>query len=364
MSNTDKFTLRSAQHDELHSMGLAHLLTKPNFDSSMVRVGMIGVRVVSRALMQPYILNYGRVRLKVAMITDLYTSRRYRNRGYAAMIVRDMLMYMVERGVHLALLNDTTPQYFARFGFSSVLPRYVMTFAREDAVTLPMPLQLISVRRGHLPQMAALYQRHWGHRVAFERTPMEWIWRFEHQQQDMRVAVSTDDVVQGYVIGQEILADTPDAAQSIISQLARESQTETIRWIIPPDDAIVLFARDLLNITISAEYAVIGGWMARLIDTQEIGEALLPELVAQGNSAGINTQQLIFQPKADRVMIGLMNRPTTQCYLAHADFIRLMFGAINIMALGIRANLHADGIELLQALFPPRMAMIAPWDWS
>ena len=153
---------------------------------------------------------------------------------------------------------------------------------------------------------------------------------------------------------------------TILGECARlcvKAGMDTLRWLMPPDDAVVTFARTWLPVTLSAAYVPDGDWMARLIDTRGVVQTLLPEMMAQASMADphFDADALHFDFQSDRVKIGLRGHETTVCRLNHRDFIQIMFGSLRPAAL--RNRLHADGVQLLEMLFPPRMAALGCWDW-
>jgi hypothetical protein len=163
----------------------------------------------------------------------------------------------------------------------------------------------------------------------------------------------------------EVIADTPEAASTLLAVFGARylaAGIDRIRWSVPPDDLLVAYARQLLTVTVSARYQPNDGWLARLIDTQALVETLTPEIVAQARTTDprFDPAALVFDCQPDVVQIGLQQRPNTVSRLGHRDFIQIMFGSLRPAAL---TTLHADAVHLLDTLFPPRMAAIAPWDW-
>jgi hypothetical protein len=74
---------------------------------------------------------------------------------------------------------------------------------------------------------------------------------------------------------------------------------------------------------------------------------------------GIDLFGQIFDIQPDTVYIGLRGQDSTNAQLGHDAFLQVMFGSLLPTAL----DLHPDAVHLLQRLFPPHTAMIAPWDW-
>lgn len=349
---------------------LAQRPGKPDFSYEHFRVAIKDGQIVSHALVEPYLLRYGQARLHVSGIGRVCTHPDHRRQGYAAAVIHDALAYMAEQGAHLALLNGTHP-YYHRFGFYPVWPHYRLSVRSHDAARLEAPLLLREARPADVPEMIALFERHWEGRIALIRTPEMWRWRLLTQTEPLRVVEAGSGEVQGYFWGQgrraEVIADTPEALMTLFSEAGQhclERGESWVEWLIPPDDLIAAYARRLLPVTLSAEYFPNGGWMARLIDTGDLIAALLPELTTQARLTNpqFNIQSLEFDCEPDTVRIGLKNERQSACKLNHRDFIQVMFGSLRPAALAGSLHLTAQAVSLLESLFPPRIASIAPWD--
>jgi ribosomal protein S18 acetylase RimI-like enzyme len=343
----------------------------------MHRVGVLNGQVVSHVCVAPYTLRYGSVRLRVVGVGWVCTHPDYRGSGYAAAVMRDAMTYMAEQGAHVALL-DGRDDYYDRFGFSPVWPYYHFEVASAEAAALDSPLRLRPARPDDVPHMAELYQRHWGWRVAFVRSPEVWMWRVATASYPyIQVVEDKGGRICGYIAGQgptdwrvETVADTPEAAMTLIGECGRRCQEagiEHVVWPLPPDDALVTFARQWLHVKVSARYHPNGGWMARIIDTQALVEALLPELVAQASTVmpALDADALLFDCQPHAVHIGLRDQLATHCRLNYRDFIQIMFGSLRPSTLALPSDgpITPEGARLLEALFPPRMAALAYWDW-
>jgi predicted N-acetyltransferase YhbS len=395
MSN---FVVRHVQPDDYRAAGLLYVQVEfddnhtrqqafdywtnrqphePGFDYARHRIGVLDGQVVSYAIVRPYTLRYGMVKLRVAGIGDVCTHPDYRGQGYASAVLQDSLAYMAEQGVHLALLNGI-PGFYERFGFSAVWPEYVIEVASAQAAALQPALALRAAIPQDAPQIARLYRAHWEGRITFTRAPEIWLWRIiEEYWFDVRVVEDAQGRICGYIAHDdlsggavEVVADTPDAAVTLLAEIGRlflAAGLETSRWFMPPDDAIISFARQLMPVTVSARYQPSGGWMARLIDTRGLVDKLLPEIIAQARATrpDFDADALHFDCQPDRVALGLRGHDTTVCRLNHQDFIQVVFGSLRPAALALRphSRLHPDGVQLLELLFPPRMAALGCWDW-
>lgn len=331
-------------------------------------------QLLSLAHVTEAILHYGQAKIKVAGIAAVCTHPDYRQRGYSAAVLRDTLTYAAEQGAHMALLHGIR-DYYDHFGFMPVWPKYIFQAPVEEALQLPMLLRLVEARTQHLPEMARLYQRHWGGRVTLSRKPDLWLWRLEKSYGSAVVALNEQNQVMGYlwhsdrlVARVEVLADTPEAVSTLLAFDARrwrQGEQATLQWAIPPDDVIIPYAQQLLPITVSAQYYHSGGWMARLVDSAALIQILLPEIRAQARFVwrDFDPKQLILQVHSDSVEIGLQNVPDSLCRLALRDFIQILFASLRPSTLALRQTLSPESIQLLELLFPPRIASIAAWDW-
>jgi GNAT superfamily N-acetyltransferase len=371
----NKIIVRPAKDSEIDPLGLADLRQLPGFRPAMVRLGVYRDRVVSRVAIRHRELVYGRTSIRTACLGHIYTEERYRNRGYGSVVLADTLAYMREQGAHLALVNDSTGAYMRRFGFGSVWPQYTLSFSSQHASQLNQPLELRPVRPDDLPHIAVLYGQLWGGRVTFSRDPKMWIAHVTNIGWDVYVAVGPDERPQGYIAIAdpqaglvEVLVGTSDAAMTIIAFAGRwyaESGLDTVTWATLPDDPLTTFAREWLELTINVTFKPHGAWMARLVDARTFIKAIIPELSAQAENVipGFRAGALNIRPTPDHIEIDIYVAPAVHVTLSHRDFVQLMFGSISAQALGMRSGLDFHVVQLLENLFPPRVAALAPWDW-
>lgn len=363
---------RARTYERILHFWLANLPSRPGFAPEMLRIGLVDDLIVSHAMVRQYSMRYGQAILKVAGVGAVCTHEDYRKRGYASVVMRDLLTFIAELGAHVSLLHGI-PGFYENYGYSPVFPNYYLTFSALDAADLPQYLHVRDATEEDLPYMAVLYEKHWGGRVSFQRTPQIWQWRFANVDKLPVVADDGSGNVSGYLFMKpdgniEVVADSPEATTSLLAWSGRwydargDSQ---VTWFLPPDDVIVTYARQFLPISVSALYHPSGGWMARLIDTYSLVHTLLPELLAHATAINpdLQPESLEFNCQPDRVHIALRHDEDSTCELSHSDFIQIMFGSLRPSALAARIDLHPAGVDLLEMLFPPRMAALAPWDW-
>lgn len=352
---------------------IANLPTKPGFSYDLCRVGLIDGVVVSQVLIEKDMLYYGKTKLKVAMIGKVATHPQHRHMGYSSALIRDTLATVAEQGAHLALLNDLG-SYYHHFGFSTVLPDTVLEVDSDTAMQMPRPLKIRSATVEDLPDIAQLYQRHWGGRVTFRRSTHWWEWKFNASIDPILVAVTQGDRVQGYLWREtmgnqlEIVCDTLPATMSLLSFLGKRMDSinePLIQLLIPPDDTILSFVRQMMTVNIRAVFRYNTGWMARIINSTALLNALLPEITNYARTLipDFDSRALYLTSEVDAVTIGLHTQPNSGLHLSHRDFIQVMFGSLRPMMLARRDQLPIDMVQLLEVLFPPRIASIAPLNW-
>lgn len=360
--------------------------TQPDFRYEQQRVGVLDGQIVAAAQVRFHALRYGRCALRVSGISGMYTIPAARQQGFAAAVMQDALAYSVEHGAHLALLCADQTRYYERFGFSAVWPHYAVNFDSGEAAALK-PLDGWHLRPAHLddlPALAALYEAQWGGRVTFLRPPEVWLTRFAalapphtlhvistHAQAPAGYLYSAHP--QGVDTGTELAVGSLEAAVALLAfagQAHLAAGVETVEWLLPPDDPLILYARDVLSFTQKARYNFGGGWMARVIDGVGLVRAVLPELLVQCRLLlpELHTRDLLLNIALDGVVIGINRQPESHCHIGLADFVRLLFGSLRPAGLALRSaqtggSVSADALYLLEGLFPARIATLGYWDW-
>jgi predicted N-acetyltransferase YhbS len=375
---------RSFAHGDVrrYERSLHHWLTArpnaPDFRYTLHRLGILDGEVVAHVRIVPRVLEYGSARLSVGGVSAVCTHPDYRDQGYAGQVLQDAIIFMAEHGAHLALLNGIG-SYYDRFGFSPVWPYYHIEVDSAEAAALDSPLRLREARSDDVAEMIALYERHWAGRVTVNRDLAVWAWRVQNEfPAPAQVVIDPKrNIICGYIVGHsladervEVVADTPEAARTLLAAGGAACQSAGIpalRWLVPPDAALVSFARQFLTVTVSANYRPTGGWMARLIDARGMVDQLLPEITAQAcaTDPAFDADALMVDPGGQGVRIGLRTNPASLCQLNYYDFIQVVFGSLRPAALAVRpySQIQPDGLRLLETLFPPRMAVLGWWDW-
>ena len=366
----------SQQYEALYTRYAEHLLTYPQFSFDNLRVAVYKNRIVSVVHTVDFSLRYGRATLNVVGISFVCTIPKYRGRGFAGAVIKDTLTFAAEQGAHLVLVDSPIPTYFQQFGFSPVWTKYTLQIMSALAAELHQPLQIRVAMPSDIPIMAQMYDHYWGMRVTFERSAELWRWRMNHGRGEALVMFGQSGKIQGYIwhlaedfsAKNEIIATTQPAIATALAYSGRRWQSvgeETVIWSVPPDDVIVPYAQQMIPLSLNASFSPSAGWLARVIDAHALIDVLLPEIIGQINSSPLpfDVHDLILRIAPDGVEIGLQSIPKSICQLSLRDFIQILFGALRPEALAVRHPLSPESIQLLQTIFPARVAAIAGWDW-
>lgn len=363
-------------YEAIYNRYSKQLLSRPNASLNNYRVAVYKKKIVSLVHTVDFSLRYGRAALNVVGIGIVCTTENYRSRGYASAVIKDTLTFAAEQGAHLVLVDSPILDFFQRFGFSPVLAKYTLQAPAKLAANLRQPLQLRVAMPSDLPIMARFYDHYWGTRVTVERSADLWRWRMNYGRGEALVMFSESGAIQGYIwhladdnsSRSEMVATTPSAIATALAYSGRRWQSmgyEQLIWSLPPDDVIIPHAQQMLPISLTASFSPLDGWLARVIDAHAVIQAVLPEIIAQANTNTFhfNPQDLTLRISSDGVDIGLQTIPNSFCQLSLRDFIQILFGALRPEALAVRHPISVESIQLLEMLFPPRIAALAGWDW-
>ena len=342
-------------------------LTWPGFDYSWHRVGTVDGEIVTHVSVWPHELRYGSTTFTFGAIGGVCTHPDHRGKGYASEVMQDAIRYMKARGDDFSLLVTGARGFYSPLGYHNVWPEYYFAFGAADAAALESPLKVRPARPGDLAQMAALYERQWQHRVARLRTQQLWQWHMNTLSlRFFYVVEDRDQNIVGYAGGNdetaadfEIVVETPAAAQTLlakIGQMCLNAGHNRVELSLPPDDMLLHYAPRWLHCERRSEYEPKAGWMGKVINYAGFRDRILKEMLAVSI---MDERGLIFDIQPDTVYLGLRGQDTTNIQLDHGQFLRVLFGTTPPAALG----LHPDAAQLLNALFPPRVACLARWDW-
>jgi GNAT superfamily N-acetyltransferase len=381
-----------------------YLETAPWFHHSNVRGAFLGQTYLGGYLIEERTLHLGSSRLRAGCIGAVVTHSEHRRRGIGSAMMRDALGYARSRGHSFLLLNGAAG-FYDPFGFIDVFDATEHSIGRAEILAQPPgPIEVRRATVDDAPQILDLYRRHHEpYAGSFERT-------LEAQQHQIRFAQTVDPaayhrrdglgyappvvatdrgVVCGYLVnpwgplpafGSEVAADTWPAALALLQHDAHRYDTlpeppDDLRWPLPPDSPTYYHLADHLTLRSLALHRPHGGWMASLIDVEEVLRALLPEweerhcaqagawcgslvLAVDDRSWGLVVRQdgIDLGPRVpqEAPVLGLSKHALTQ----------LLFGFRPFSRLDVQpgASVPAELRPLLPILFPSRSPWIAPTD--
>ncbi|MDX1992859.1 MAG: hypothetical protein SF029_10735 [bacterium] len=382
------FITRSVQPHELDWLDRAGipvdaLLKKPGFTLKQWRLGTLNHQPIEVIQVEPGMLTCGRALLRVGLLRGLYIDPGYRGEGYLYPLLQDALAILAEQRVHLALMyvepsreaEDIGGILCDDFGFSPAWPLTLLEFDAEEAARLPIKTLLRPAKAADAPRLAALYHQQWESRTSLARSPQSWTWRLPRQlppRAQIAVAETRKGTLEGYcALSQiasshvELVTDTPEAACSLVGEAARTAVNAgltRLAWWMPPDDAAIAYLRTMLDCTLSAHYGRRWGWMARVIDSGGLIDALLPEATA--NLRVLRPDVIappLMEAQPEQVRVRLRGQEDTVAVLPYRDFIQWILGG-GAPILSYNRSLTDHHAALLRAMFPPRVAAVGAWE--
>lgn len=339
----------------------------PGFSFDWYRIGLVGGEIVSSLIAFPFVLRYGSVELPFGGIGAVCTHPDHRGKGYASAVMRDAIDYMARRGDVLSLLGTGAQGFYSPLGYHTVWPDYVLSFKAADAAALATTLASRPARITDWQAIAALYDRHWGSRVAAVRSETLWRWRLNTAWLSfVRVVEDRGGRITGYIAANdpnghygEVMVDTPEAARTLMAEIGRmrlAAGEELVEWPVAQDDPLIYDAQRWLNCDVETSYYDRMGWMGCIVNPEGFRERLLQEMLLVSR---LDERGLIFSIQPETVYLGLRGQDTTNVQLDHGQFLRVMMGWFP----AARLDIHPDAVQLLSALFPPRVAGLGRWDY-
>ena len=336
--------------------------TSPGFAFDNHHIGFVDDEMVAHVVTHALRLRYGGTSLQMGGIGAVCTHPDHRKKGYASAVMQVALDYMLARGDHFALLVTGTNDFYTKLGYHTLWPDQFLEVQTADAANIAAPLKLRPAKRADLPQIMALYDRHWGTRITVERPAEVWQWRLKHNTQGpLEVVEDRDGHIVAYRAGsgwiREWASDTEDGTLTLLAHAGKaslENGDDSVTCYLPVNDPIIYHVSRRLNCKAQIAHYPNSQWMGRIVNAEGFRDALLPEITRQ---AGLDERGFIFTIQPEQVYIGLRGQDETNVQLSHRDFLPMLFGTLPPSIL----NLPTEATQLLEALFPPRTALIAPW---
>ena len=234
------------------------------------------------------VVRVGGAALRMGGISGVTTHSAHRRRGYMRALMEDCLAYMERQGYDISLL-DGIPDFYHRFGYVPVMPKYTLRIPAAEAEKLAQPLRVRRYKRSDLPALMALYRADNDRRTGtVVRTEAYWRWRLKRLRH-CQVAVDEQGAVRGYVwLAEppsfrviEAAGDGPGVVESLLRFLARRAKAGYAAEIplgLPPDHPFARRALALCGGEATMRVSRNGGWMGRFIGLRGSFERLAGEL--------------------------------------------------------------------------------------
>jgi predicted N-acetyltransferase YhbS len=360
----------------------------PFFDYAISRVAIVDGRVLGHAQVVPYTMMYGAARLKAGGIHAVCAHPDFRGAGLGSAVMRDGLAYMRDIGCDMAFLYATVEGYYTRFGYTSVWPNYALLVDTAHAARLTPPpgLTVRDLTDDDIPAMLALHAQVWdGRPGARVRDAAFMAWRLAYGYAYRRAAVDATGALRGYLLGQtpattadDAIAADADATAALLRDRAvhiHDTDTGQMRFLLPPDDPFVRFAKRPCTVEMVSRAQFQAGWMGRILDLHSTLAKLQPELEARlrGSDCADRTGSLRIETDIGTVTLGIRggavcideeHAPVRRVALPQTALTEMLFGS----STPAEATASADGavdagaLPLLEALFPPRVSGLAGLD--
>ena len=385
----------------------------PDYFPGMVRGAFRGNQFLGGYILYRRTLRIGPARIPFGGVGTVHTAPEFRGQGIARAMMHDIIALATERREALLLL-DGVPDLYHRYGYVNVLDFSGAVFDRAAALAITSrntehPANRYTIRpadRSDAAALLAMYERYSG------PVPGSFARTLEHQAHWLDncwtvkppwLAVDDYGNVHGFLTisyrhahrAFEVGADNPAALLALAGHHARMLDAQSIdetelRWQMSPSSTASTWLADHLPVRIETSARPRSGWMARLVDTDVLVEALLPVWrerwhAAHGGFSGHDTGSVAHAPDltidltidtrryalrlADDTRIG----PWDDSIADPAVQLKLTGGTLMQLVCGYRSAtwaadqpgnaIPATALPLLSMLFPTGGFWIPESDW-
>lgn len=98
-----------------------HVLKDKTLDKNDTRVLLINGKIVSSVQVFPRTIYVQKERIKIGGIGNVATLPSERGKGYAGLLIKDSLDYIIKKGFALSMLTTSINPYYEKFGFQTIL---------------------------------------------------------------------------------------------------------------------------------------------------------------------------------------------------------------------------------------------------
>lgn len=365
-------------------------------------------RIVAHLQIVKRVMQFGSLRLPVAMLRWLGTLPELRGRGLASRLIRIADQCMVEDGTALGLLSTRIPHFFRQTGWA-VCGRHCLSQARTPDLLVhlaqrrspvpadePPPLTVRPWRQVELPSLMRIYRQQAAEGFGtLERTEPYWRWIISRKgYEQILVAIEGPDrfelddgtaPIVGYAVtrGPKVveLYTEPgrfDAALELMTRAASEAMEHdqpSVSLAAPPDDPLHAVFQAAGSSLWHHETWQGEMYMARLFDPGALLKLLCGELHRRADRARLARPcelSLHFDDQRFRLIISRRSVKVAQDKLGRclisgnsAELVRLLLGHTNIDEAVDAGRLEAKtraAQELAKVLFPQLPVWYPPLD--
>lgn len=372
--------------------------TRPDFRGSTRVALMRGEEELSRTLIFPMTLRVGRAEVRMDGIGGVATPEAHRYRGYSRRVLEAAIDLMMAGDAALSTLYGI-PHFYPKYGYATLGPEYTIAPASlDERADLPTGCSDRPGSPGDLGALQQLYRDETARSVGpVVRGGDWWVWSelesaLSAGAGEVRV-LEREGRVAGYAwrasfgwwmeqlaqdrpaalrIGEAFATDS-DAAESVLAMCrrwARDLELPVVTLAIPPDSRVGQAAQ-LQSCRVTALYGDESEFMGRAVGLRALLRAMLPELDARWQRAGLPPFAATIVTGGERATLsGDETGIAVDAGLPGEIEVPLDSGTLARLALGgfepslalARHDAPAAMMRVLEALFPKRTPYLYPAD--
>ncbi len=354
------------------------MLRNPDHRPEYVRVVELEGRIVSHLLVVERRIQLRNGVVRAAGLSVVATLQEYQRRGLNSELILETLDFARAEGFHISLL-DGIPDYYGRYGYQAVMPKYEARVPTRKGRELPSNLEVrelpLDEARGRIRELAALYEEETSELIgAAVRSHDYWAWLLERggpilmcgaEGRLLAYAWLGDDEDQVRV--EEAGGRNPAAVSAVLKAVAEHAaervQPEIVLYLHPNSP----FARTLTLLT-EAEFRTTfrpnAGWMGLVLDAEAVARAALPsewparssgDLVLRVDDAVLRIRATDRGPVVETLGPDRARQREPDAEVGRDGLVQLAFGYASAAGLASLGRLKAspDVIGILSQLFPP-----------
>ncbi|MGB9877950.1 MAG: GNAT family N-acetyltransferase [bacterium] len=343
---------------------------------------------VSHLWVIDYEMRIGSAVMKMGGIAGVWTDEKHRLKGYASKVMEASIKYMKEEGYDVSLLFGI-PNFYHRFGFATVLPRYRAELEVDKLPSSSGNFELRSYEERFKEAVLEIYSENNKVRTGtLLRSPTKWE-GFSHGNEwsskalpyvlldgEEVIAYLVFDSVEPMVIELGYKKPRIDVFQALLCQIRRfaeERNSPVIRLILPPDFTFTEFCQRY-DLRLNIEFPENRDGMGRVINIitflyklQDVFRSRIGFNKREGILI-IETDigEVPFDIKKDTVFFMPFLPPSGwKLKLPQAKLIQLAMGYRSIDELLLDGDVSLEGEEalpILRKLFPKQFPFFWPAD--